>query len=247
MTQFEIDELFDKEKLDKSIKQPMDCFIKQFNLGEKIINKLNYSPIGTIDEKFQVLIEIHQQIMENLSCIRCLIGNMYKNQAGILAATIFELSHYGIYIFKNDKALIYWNEMRGNFLKEFKNLKTIANIVRDNVTSSGKDYDSAEYDVYRQFCRFKHPHPILFGLKENGIFMNGNEVNDNNIQNCWYILHRSAMYSNYITHEILANYPRFFDDEIFDLENQFSISLKEVYAHIQENFSTWSVNPLSKK
>ena len=246
MKNFETDKIFDQKKLLSSIDLPMKCFNQQYKLGEKILQKVNGLPTGAIDEKFQVLIEIHQQIMENLKCIGMLVVNMHKNQAGILASTIFELAHTGTYIFNNEAALKKWIEMRDDFSKEFKILGGIKSIVEDNIVRSDQTCDGAEYEVYKQFCRFKHPHPILFGLMSSGVFMVGNEVNDTSIQHCWYILHQSARYSNYTTQDMIKNYPQFFDQEIFELHNKFALSLKEINDHIRSNFPTWMKNPLIK-
>jgi hypothetical protein len=237
---------FDQEKLFNSIKMPMECFQQQYELGQKILQKVDGLPTGVIDEKFRVLIEVHQQIMENLNCIGMLVVDMYKNQAGILASTIFELAHMGTYVFNNESALKQWIEMRGDFSKEFKIPGGIEAIVRDNIIRSCQTYDRAEYEVYKQFCRFKHPHPIFFGLKSDGVFTVGNEVNETTIQHCWYILHRVARYSNYTTQDMMKNYPQFFDQKIFDHHNKFSNSLKRVNDHILKNFPTWMNNPLKR-
>ena len=247
---------FDQRVLHDAIKMPMAYLVKELELGDKVVCELDERLHKEIDDKLQALIEFHIQIIEHVHVIGRLLGDGLPSQAAILTATVYELSHKGFYIFNNPDALEIWLSLpvfKQEFEKQLnksRKLKTrisIRDIVEDNIKKSGHGSFELEYGVYKQLCRFKHPHPIFNRLWTDGkniLMRGGNRSDDQAIQHSWFMACEATKYAGYIVEKMLSNYPTLFSNDLIIMHDEITRQRKTIDTYVSDHYPDWKCNPL---
>jgi hypothetical protein len=133
-----------------------------YNLAFQIQGAIQGKRIADIGDVARAQLMILMRITDFLRCIQVLTIKCYPEQAGTLAASIFELAHTAVLFRRSPVEATQW--LHAHSIKEQVPRKLFGanwkELVKENCEHYGApDRAESEYQVYEQLCWMKHSLP----------------------------------------------------------------------------------------
>ncbi len=167
-----------------------------YNLCFSIQYKMNGKKASDFSRQFYAQMMILMRITDFLRSIQLMTVKGYPEQAGTLAASIFELAHTSVLFSYDEEAANNWlsaTSVQDQIKKVLK--MNWEEVVRKNIKQLNGSHTESEYRVYRQLCWLKHSLPKMQTLikQEEGVTLNfGPYKDERSINHAWFSMEHAG-------------------------------------------------------
>jgi hypothetical protein len=187
-----------------------------YNLAFRIQAAINGKRLADISDVARAQFMILMRITDFLRCIQLLTVKCYPEQAGTLAASIFELTHTAVLFSRSPDEAKAW--LRANSIKlQVPRRLFGANwkeLVKANCEHFGAgDAAEREYQVYEQLCWMKHSLPKMQDMRveEDGVsLIFGPHTDERALSHAWFSMEHAARLTEFVIALLITE---FGDDE----------------------------------
>jgi hypothetical protein len=182
-----------------------------YNLAFKLHEAMAGKRIADISSQSRAYFMILMRITDFLRCIQMLTVKGYPEQAGTLAASIFELGHTAAtFHHAPDKAAVW---VRADSIKQ-QMPKGLGGHWKDVVTANSDHLGDgtcaeSEYQVYQQLCWMKHSLPKMQDMRvEQGevALLFGPYTDERSINHAWFTLEHARRLAELVIALLLPDY-----------------------------------------
>ncbi len=191
------------QKILPEIKEHLDYLHDVYNLCFETQKLIHNRPLQDISDTIRAQMMILMRITDFLRCIEFSVFKGYPEQAGTLAASIFELAHTAIYFLHTPDVATKW--LKSNSIKDempwFIDERAYKNIVIKNCEYFENKNHDAEWKVYKQFCWLKHSLPKMQEMikEKDGLrFQFGPYTDERSINHAWFSVHHAARLAEFL-------------------------------------------------
>jgi hypothetical protein len=169
-----------------------------YTLAFKIQGAIQGKRIADIRDVARAQLMILMRITDFLRCIQLLTVKCYPEQAGTLAASIFELAHTAVLFTRSTVEATQW--LYAHSIKEQVPRKLFGANWKDVVKANCEHYGAAdradsEYQVYEQLCWMKHSLPKMqdMRLDHDGVsLIFGPHTDERALSHAWFSLEHAG-------------------------------------------------------
>ena len=185
------------------LKDYLEYFEFLYNFCFDLHYMLNQKSIKDAGELLNGQMMILMRITDFLRCIGEEITKGYPEQAGTLAASIFELAHTGIYFLFEPGAVKKWfGGSKEDKMPKLIGKSNYSELVKFNYSKFDQD-SKYEYQLYQELCWMKYSHPVMQDILINthAQFLMGPYTDDRAIHNSKFIIvHSGRLTEFFISH-----------------------------------------------
>lgn len=175
-----------------------------YNLAFQIQGAIEGKRLTDIGDVPRAQLMILMRITDFLRCIQLLVVKCYPEQAGTLAASVFELAHTAVLFAQSAAEATQW--LSAQSIKEQVPRKLFrANwkeLVRANCEHHGAaDRAEAEYQVYEQLCWMKHSLPKMQDMRidEDGVsLIFGPHTDERALSHAWFAIEHAGRLTEFV-------------------------------------------------
>ncbi len=207
------------EKNFPEIKDHIDYLDSIYNLCFKTQQMLHDKKIKEISDLLRAQMMILMRITDFLRSMFHLIIKGYPEQAGTLAASIFELAHTALSFSKYPNAVTEWlksdsiHDEMPKLLKialEGKNfVQYYPQLIKKNYENAGHlEHYKKEYRIYKQLCWMKHSLPKMQDIiirAGNAEFQVGPYTNERSINHAWFSIEHGGRLAEFVIDCVLKS------------------------------------------
>ena len=176
-----------------------------YTLAFKIQQSIDGKRIADIPDVTRAQLVILMRITDFLRCIQLLAVKCYPEQAGTLAASIFELTHTAVLFSRSPTEATQW--LRANSIKQQVPRKLFGSNWKELVKANcehygGADRSEAEYQVYEQLCWMKHSLPKMQDMRveEDGVrLIFGPHTDERALSHAWFAMEHAGRLTELVT------------------------------------------------
>jgi hypothetical protein len=156
---------------------------------------------------------ILMRITDFLRCIQLLTIKGYPEQAGTLAASIFELAHTAVFFAQSPEKATEWRQatsIRQQAPREIPGINW-RKVVRSNCERAGAPGNvEAEYQVYQQLCWMKHSLRKMqdIRIESGGVFslIFGPYTDERAISHAWFALEHAGRLTEFVVSHLMEQF-----------------------------------------
>lgn len=160
--------------------------------------------IADIPDVARAQLMILMRITDFLRCIQLLAIKCYPEQAGTLAASIFELTHTAVLFSRSPGEATRW--LRANSIRQQVPRKLFGANWKDLVRANCEHYGAAdradlEYQVYEQLCWMKHSLPKMQDMRveEGGVcLIFGPHTDERALSHAWFSMEHAGRLTEFV-------------------------------------------------
>lgn len=156
------------DKLFPDLKEHLDYVNDAYNLAFKVQTALEGKRLAEVSDTAWAQFMILMRTTDFLRCIQVLAIKGYPEQAGTLAASVFELAHTAVFFAHSPETAKEWlqaTSIREQAPRDIPGANW-KEVVKSNCVRNGApDNADAEYQVYQQLCWMKHSLPKMQDLR----------------------------------------------------------------------------------
>lgn len=186
------------KKIWPEIAEHLAYLCETYNLCFKFHQQIDGKDIFEFDDSLKAQMIILMRITDFIRGIKLLAIKGYPEQAGSLAASIFELTHTSVHFSYTPQAAKQW--LASNSIKdEMPKAIGICNyrkLVEENCNNLNLNSQiNGKYEVYKQLCWMKHSLPKMQGViaKPDGIyFQYGPYSDERSINHIWFAIEHAG-------------------------------------------------------
>lgn len=186
------------------LKDHLEYFECLYNFCFELHYMLNQKSFKDAGELLNGQMMILMRITDFLRCIGEDITKGYPEQAGTLAASIFELAHTGIYFFFEPEAVKKWfGGSKEDKMPKLIGKGTYKELVEFNCSKFNLD-GNYEVQLYKELCWMKHSHPVMQDILINvhAQFVIGPYTDERAIHNSKLIIEQSGRLTEFLISHI---------------------------------------------
>lgn len=176
-----------------------------YTFAFKIQQAIDGMRIGDIPDVVRAQLMILMRITDFLRCIQLLTVKCYPEQAGTLAASIFELAHTAALFSRSPPEAAEW--LRATSIKQQVPRKLFGanwkEVVKVNCEHfGGEDRAESEYQVYEQLCWMKHSLPKMQDMRvEEGSRVSlifGPHTDERALNHAWFAIEQAGRLTEFV-------------------------------------------------
>jgi hypothetical protein len=183
-----------------------------YSLAFKIQMAISGKRIADISDVARAQLMILMRITDFLRCIQLLALKGYPEQAGTLAASIFELSHTAVLFSRSPGEGTQW--LRANSIKQQVPRKLFGANWKDLVRANSEHYGAAEhaepeYQVYEQLCWMKHSLPKMQDMRveEDGVsLIFGPHTDERALSHAWFAMEHAGRLTEFVIAQLINEF-----------------------------------------
>ena len=221
------------EKLWPELQEHVNYLSDVYTLAFNIQNSIAGKRIGDIPDLVRAQLMILMRITDFLRCIQLLALKCYPEQAGTLAASVFELAHTAVLFSRSPDEVGEWlwaNSIRQQVPRDLFGTNWRA-LVKANCEHHGEaGRAEAEYQVYEQLCWMKHSLPKMQDMRveEDGVsLIFGPHTDERAVSHAWFAMEHAGRLTEFVASLLM---------QLLGTEETKS-ALKELAAKRQELFN----------
>lgn len=192
------------EKRWPELQEHVNYLSEVYTLAFKIQNFIAGKRIGDIPDVVRAQLMILMRITDFLRCIQLLIVKCYPEQAGTLAASVFELAHTAALFSRSPDEAKDW--LRANSVKQQVPRDLFGTNWRELVKANCEHYGEAgladaEYQVYEQLCWMKHSLPKMQDMRveEDGVsLIFGPHTDERAVSHAWFAMEHAGRLTEFV-------------------------------------------------
>lgn len=187
-----------------------------YNLAFKIQVSIDGKRLADISDVARAQFMILMRITDFLRCIQLLTVKCYPEQAGTLAASIFELTHTAVLFSRSPDEAKEWLSAHSIKLHVPRKLfgANWKDLVKANCEHFGaEDAAEREYQVYEQLCWMKHSLPKMqdMRMEEGGVsLIFGPHTDERALSHAWFSMEHAGRLTEFVMAQLIGE---FGDDE----------------------------------
>jgi hypothetical protein len=193
------------EKLFPDVKEQLNYANDVYNLAFKVQAAIDGKRLADISDVTRAQLIILMRITDFLRCIQLLAIKGYPEQAGTLAASIFELAHTAVFFAYAPMKATEWlqaTSIREQAPRDIPGLNW-KEIVKRNCESGGAlGHVEAEYQVYQQLCWMKHSLPKMQDMrvetKDRVSLIFGPHTDERALSHAWFSLEHAGRLTEFV-------------------------------------------------
>ena len=175
-----------------------------YSLAFKIQMAISGKRIADIPDVARAQLMILMRITDFLRCIQLLALKCYPEQAGTLAASIFELTHTAVLFARLSGEATKW--LRANSIRQQVPRKLFGATWKELVKANCEHYGAAdraelEYQVYEQLCWMKHSLPKMQDMRverDGASFIFGPHTDERALSHAWFSMEHAGRLSEFV-------------------------------------------------
>lgn len=199
------------EKVWPDLQAHVNYLSEVYTLAFRVQSAISGKRIADIPDVARAQLMILMRITDFLRCIQLLAVKCYPEQAGTLAASIFELTHTAVLFSRSSGEAAQW--LRANSIRHQVPRKlfgaTWKELVRANCEHYGEaDRAELEYQVYEQLCWMKHSLPKMQDMRveEDGVsLVFGPHTDERALSHAWFSIEHAGRLTEFVI-ALLMNY-----------------------------------------
>jgi hypothetical protein len=186
------------DKLIPEIGEHLNYANDVYNLAFKVQKFIDGHRITDVPDIARAQFMILIRITDFLRCIQLLSIKGYPEQAGTLAASIFELAHTATFFSRSPEKAKEWIHAQSIRQQAPRNIPgmNLKDLVKANCEhEGGADRAEAQYQVYQQLCWMKHSLPKMQDMRVElgGIrLIFGPHIDERAISHAWFSLEHAG-------------------------------------------------------
>jgi hypothetical protein len=189
------------------------CYLNDvYNLAFKLQMAIGGIRIADIPDVARAQLMILMRITDYLRCVQLLNLKCYPEQAGTLAASIFELAHTAVYFARSPAAATQWLSARS--IKEQVPRELFGTnwkeLVKANAGYCGAPNSAEpEYQVYQQLCWMKHSLPKMQDMRveEDGVsLIFGPYTDERALSHAWFSMEHAGRLTEFVMSLLLDKF-----------------------------------------
>jgi len=190
------------EKIWPEIQDHLNYLNEVYNLCFAVQFAMNGKNVSEFSKVYYAQMIILIRITDFIRCIQLLTIKGYPEQAGTLAASIFELAHTAVHFSYNQNATEKW--LSANSISEqIRNIIGLnwEQLVKANVEHFGGGDHKNEYRVYKQLCWLKHSLPKMQVMirEDDGVRFNfGPYSDERSISHSWFSMEHAGRLTEFL-------------------------------------------------
>lgn len=192
------DEAKATEKLWPELQEHVNYLSDVYTFAFKIQNSIEGKRIGDIPDVVRAQLMILLRITDFLRCIQLLSVKCYPEQAGTLAASVFELAHTAMLFSRSPDEANAWlwaDSIKQQVPRDLFGMNWRA-LVKANCEHHGEaSHAEAEYQVYEQLCWMKHSLPKMQDMRvaEEGVsLIFGPHTDERAVSHAWFAMEHAG-------------------------------------------------------
>lgn len=192
------------EMLWPELQEHVNYLSEVYTLAFKIQNSIAGKRIGDIPDVVRAQLMILMRITDFVRCIQLLVVKCYPEQAGTLAASVFELAHTAVLFSRSldeAKAWLLSNSIKEQVPRDLFGMNWRA-LVKANCEHYGEaGRAEAEYQVYEQLCWMKHSLPKMQDMRveEEGVsLIFGPHTDERAISHAWFAMEHAGRLTEFV-------------------------------------------------
>lgn len=205
MTSIQETENAASEKLFPDLKEHLNYVNDAYNLAFKVQMGIDGKRLADIADVARAQLMILMRITDYLRCIQLLAIKGYPEQAGTLAASVFELAHTAVFFgYSPDKAKE-WLQATSIKQQAPRNIPGAnwKDVVKANCERGGAPGNiEAEYQVYQQLCWMKHSLPKMQDMrveaKDQVSLIFGPYTDERSINHAWFAMEHAGRLTEFV-------------------------------------------------
>jgi hypothetical protein len=211
------------EKLFPELKAHLNYVNDVYNLAFRVQESIDGKAISDIAPIARSCFMILMRITDFLQCTQLLSIKGYPEQAGTLAASIFELAHTAQFFSHSPNKAKEWLEAESIWQEAPRNIpgKTIRKLVKANCENVGDvQATEREYQVYQQLCWMKHSLPKMQDMRvtSQGVgLVFGPHLDERAMSHAWFSMEHAGRLTEMV---IALLMPEFGTDATFAMLQQ---------------------------
>jgi len=198
------------ERLFPELKEHLNYVTDAYNLALKVQAAIEGKRLDEISEVTRAQLMILMRITDFLRCVQLLAIKGYPEQAGTLAASIFELAHTAVFFAYAPEKAKEWlqaTSIREQAPRDIPGANW-KQIVRRNCENSGAPgHIEAEYQVYQQLCWMKHSLPMMQDMrvetKDRVSLIFGPYTDERALSHAWFSLEHAGRLTEFVVASLL--------------------------------------------
>jgi hypothetical protein len=175
-----------------------------YTFAFKIQQTIDGKRIADISDVVRAQLMILMRITDFLRCIQLLAVKCYPEQAGTLAASIFELTHTAVLFSRSPMEATQW--LAANSIKQQVPRKLFGNNWKELVKANceyfgGAERSGAEYQVYEQLCWMKHSLPKMQDMrveKDSVFLIFGPHTDERALSHAWFAMEHAGRLTEFV-------------------------------------------------